>query len=464
MNPLTYAVSAPPHVRAGRFVADESRLSWVWRLLSRLTGSEAYLVGGTTRDALKGRVPQEIHLVIRNVPESKLDDYLRKEGRVRPGPAASFTFSPHDSDVWMDVSLPRTAFWNTSSRERRVVPNAYLPLSHDLAWRDFTSNAMAYSFHQGLLIDPFGGAGDLENGTLRSVGDPAQRFLEQPLRTLRALRFAAEHRLQIDTATWQALQRALPALNRVVTQEDGSAAFAVPRSDIGYELLRGLTAHVPYLLTLWEQSGAAKLLLPELSVLNQIEDSEGRTARARAEELLQELHQRGVTNPNVLLLALVYFLEDAAQPTAQSIVERLQLPLAEHEDFNHHDLAWFFEQRHVAHREEPDDMRPSDFAKIFGGERGHDLLHLLESVAHVGGTHDEARSRLHRARRRQHKLLRDVAPPTLLKGRDVVALGVAPGPHVRSILKTVQDAQLEGQISTKEEALNLARQAMKDLS
>lgn len=463
MNPLTYAVSAPPHIRAGRFVADERQLSWVWRLLSRIPGSEAYLVGGTTRDALSGKLPQEIHLVIRNVPESKLDDYLRKEGRVRPESAASFIFSPHDSDLWMEVNLPRTAFWNHSSRERRVVPNAYLPLSHDLAWRDFTTNAMAYSFQQGLLIDPFGGAGDLENRTLRSVGDPQQRFLEQPLRTLRALRLAAEHQMQIDPATWQALQKSLPSLNRVITREDGTAAFAVPRSDIGYELLRGLTAHVPYLLNLWEQSGAARLLFPELSVLNQIEDSEGRSARVRAEELLHELRNRGVDNPNVLLVALVYFLEDAAQPTAQAIVERFQLPLAEHEDFSHHDLAWFFDQRHVMHREDPDEMRPTDFAKTFGGERGHDLLHLLESVAHVGGTHDEARARLHKARRRHHKLFRDVAPPTLLKGRDIVALGVAPGPHVRSILKTVHDAQLEGQISTKEEALNVARQAMKDL-
>ena len=459
MNPLDYAVSAPPHIRAGRFVADEAQLSWVWRLLTNLPGSEAYLVGGTARDALSGKLPQDIHVVIRNVPEAKLDDYLRKEGRVRPEDAASFAFSPHDSQDWMDVSLPRTAFWNQTARERRVVPNAYLPVSHDLAWRDFTTNAMAYSFQQGLLIDPFGGAQDLENRTLRSVGDPAQRFLEEPLRTLRALRLASEHQLQIDPATWQALQKALPALNRITTQEDGSAAFAIPRSDIGYELLRGLTAHVPYLLNLWEQSGAAKLLFPELSLLKQIEDSEGRNARERAEELLHELHGRGVDNPNVLLVALVYFLEDAAEPTAQNIVERFQLPLAEHDDFHHQDLAWFFGQRDVLQRQDPEALRPTDFEKVFGGKRGNDLLHLLESIAEVGGTHDEARARLHQARRRQHKLFRDIDPPELLRGRDIVALGVSPGPHVRSILKTVRDAQLEGHISTREEALNVARQA-----
>ena len=459
MNPLDYAASAPPHIRAGRFVADEAQLSWVWRLLSNLPGSEAYLVGGTTRDALSGKLPQDIHLVIRNVPEAKLDDYLRKEGRVRPEDAASFAFSPHDGQDWMDVSLPRTAFWNPTARERRVVPNAYLPMSHDLAWRDFTSNAMAYSFQQGLLIDPFGGAADLEKKTLRSVGDPAQRFLEQPLRTLRALRLAAEHQLQIDPVTWQALPRALPSLNRVITQEDGTAAFAVPRSAIGYELLRGLTAHVPYLLNLWEQSGAAKLLFPELSLLAQIEDSEGRSARERAEELLHELHARGVDNPNVLLVALVYFLEDAAEPTAQSIVERFQLPLAGHDAFNHHDLAWYFAQRDLLHREDPETMRPTDFEKLFGGKRGGDLLHFLESIAQVHDVHDEARARLHQTRRRHHKLLRDIDPPELIRGRDIVAMGVSPGPHVRSILKTVRDAQLEGQISTREEALNVARQA-----
>ncbi len=459
MHPLNYASSAPPDIRLGRFVADEPALGWIFRLLSKISGSEAYLVGGTTRDTVTGRLPNEIHVVVRNVPEPRLEDYLQKEGKVYSCDAASFALTPYNSKTEIDVRLPRTAFWNKGARERRVIPNAYLPLSHDLAWRDFTANAIAYSINNGFIIDPFGGVRDLEAHKLRSVGDPNQRFLEDPLRTLRALRLAAAHNLHIDDATWQALKATLPSLHRVITDEDGSAKFAINRADLGYELIESLTANVPYLLQLWESSGAADLLFPELEHLHRLEHHDGRNGRKLAEELWHELHARGMDNPHVFLVGLLHFLEDSAEPTAQSITERFQLPLAEHDDFDLEDLKWFLEHRNVLRHHDPEDMRPTHFARVFHGERGNELLHLLEAIAQVDGRHNEVRSRLHKAKRRRG-LMRDIEPPELIRGRDVVSLGIAPGPHIREVLATVRDAQLEGKISTKEEALNVARQAL----
>src|SRR5690606_5411766 len=88
-------------------------------------------------------------------------------------------------------------------------------LDDDLARRDFTINAIAYSPSRGVIHDPFGGQRDLEAGILRAVGDPSRRMVEDRLRALRALRFAARFGFEIDPATWQAILDSSPHLGRL---------------------------------------------------------------------------------------------------------------------------------------------------------------------------------------------------------------------------------------------------------
>jgi tRNA nucleotidyltransferase (CCA-adding enzyme) len=127
-------------------------------------------------------------------------------------------------------------------------------LDDDLARRDFTINAIAYHPLRHEWRDPFGGADDLARAIVRAVGDPAQRFEEDYLRILRALRFAARFDFSIEPATWAAAQAAAPGLAHLSAER------------VRDEWFKGLrtTRSVGKLVRLWIDAGAAAVWLPTL--------------------------------------------------------------------------------------------------------------------------------------------------------------------------------------------------------
>ena len=444
MHPLSYSTAVPPHIRVGQFVADEPRLGWMFKFLRHVPRAEAYVVGGTARDAVKGVLPKGLHVVIRNVPLNDLNETLRKMGVTDPHNDATIFFRPehYKNEEPLEVSIPQDG-----------QPEPYAPISYDLGRRDFTMNAMAYSLNSGLLVDPFGGARDLHKHTLRTVGRPAARFGERPRRALRALRLASEHRYGIDDGTWRSLKTHLPRLNRVVTAEDGSAVFQTPRSHIGHEFLRTLSGHPQYGLQLWRDSGASHLFTPELNRLEDIHHRNGETSLQRAERTLGEL---GHPIPTLVFASLLSHLEDISLEAARAIIIRLHLH-ASHPDFDHQDALWMLEHRNVLEEAEPEHMPASVFEHIFGKERGKHLLTFLHATHRSRGQHTKTRDRLHQATKRRQELVTDIKKPSLLRGRDLESLGVLPGPKYRKILAKLRDAQLDGHVNDREEALNYAR-------
>ena len=137
---------------------------------------------------------------------------------------------------------------------RHAVVAHGVPLEEDLARRDFTINAIAYHPLRREWRDPFRGADDLERRIVRAVGDPAQRFREDYLRVLRALRFAARFGFTIDPATWDAARGAAGGLAQLSAER------------VRDEWFKGLrTARsVAHLVRLWREVGAADAWLPEL--------------------------------------------------------------------------------------------------------------------------------------------------------------------------------------------------------
>jgi tRNA nucleotidyltransferase (CCA-adding enzyme) len=127
-------------------------------------------------------------------------------------------------------------------------------LDEDLARRDFTINAIAYSPGRQALHDPFGGRADLERRVVRAVGDPDQRMLEDRLRALRAIRFASRFGFEIDAATWDAIGRSAPHLTRLskerVQQELQKTMEQVRRPSAALER--------------WRSSGAFRAVAPVL--------------------------------------------------------------------------------------------------------------------------------------------------------------------------------------------------------
>lgn len=444
MHPLLYASAIPAHVRVGRFVADEPRLAWLFPFLAHLPRTEAYIVGGTTRDAVRGVLPKGIHVVIRNLSLADLNDALKKFGVTEFKDDSTIFFRPdqYKQDDVIDVSIPRDG-----------APEPYAPIVYDLGKRDFTMNAMAYSLNSGLLVDPFGGVRDLHARKLSTVGRPSARFTEDPRRSLRALKLASEHHYGIEDATWRGLKLHLPRLNRLKLNDDGSTAFAVPRSHIGHEFLRTLSGHPSYGIKLWRDSGASALFTPELERLHDLRHRNGETGLQQAERTLNEL---GHPVPTLVFASLLSHLEELAVDAAKNIIVRLHLHDA-HPHFNHQDALWMLEHRNILEEAEPEHMPASLFEHIFGKDRGQHLLTFLHATHRASGKHTKTRDRLHQATKRRQELVTDIKKPQLLRGRDLENLGVMPGPKYRKILSKIRDAQLDGHIKDHEEALNYAR-------
>src|SRR5205823_3485867 len=128
-------------------------------------------------------------------------------------------------------------------------------LDEDLARRDFTINAIAFSPSRNEVRDPFGGRADLERGLVRAVGDPVARMREDRLRALRAIRFAARFAFAIDQATLQAMADSAPHLGRL------SPERVKQELDKTMEQVRCPSAA----LRLWKSTGAFATLIPELA-------------------------------------------------------------------------------------------------------------------------------------------------------------------------------------------------------
>ena len=168
-------------------------------ILSRLenAGYEAYIVGGCVRNALLGKSPDDFDITTSARPEETervFSDLRTIETGIKHGTVTVIL----DGEPY-EITTFRADGEYTDGRHPESVSYSD-NLETDLARRDFTVNAMAYSPKRG-LIDIFGGREDLENGILRAVGDPDKRFTEDALRILRALRFASTYGFKIEQRT-----------------------------------------------------------------------------------------------------------------------------------------------------------------------------------------------------------------------------------------------------------------------
>ena len=177
-------------------------------------GFAAYLVGGCVRDAYLGLVPHDFDLTTSAAPEQTeavFADFPLVLAGKKHGTVGVVT----DSGV-VEITTFRTEGGYTDSRHPEWVK--FVPsVEQDLARRDFTVNAMAWSPKRG-FADPFGGRQDLQRGILRAVGDPRIRFEEDALRILRGIRFSAKYALTLEHATKEAMFALAPRLDQLARE------------------------------------------------------------------------------------------------------------------------------------------------------------------------------------------------------------------------------------------------------
>lgn len=217
-------------------------------------GHETWCVGGAVRDALLGHPHLDWDLATAATPDQVRALFGAR--RTIPVGIEFGTVGVLDADKTLHEVTTFRRDVRTDGRHAEVEFGA--SLDEDLARRDFTINAIAYSPRREELRDPFDGRGDLKRRLVRAVGDPAARMREDRLRVLRAIRFAARFGFEIDPETWKAMVRSAPFLERLsperVKQELEKTMDQVVRPSVA--------------LRRWKEAGALAALVPSLAAVS----------------------------------------------------------------------------------------------------------------------------------------------------------------------------------------------------
>jgi tRNA nucleotidyltransferase (CCA-adding enzyme) len=218
-------------------------------------GHQAWCVGGAVRDALMGHAHLDWDLATNATPDQVQGVFGRR--RTIPVGIEFGTVGVLDrAGVLHEVTTFRRDV-RTDGRHAEVEFGA--SLDEDLARRDFTVNAIAYSPTRRVVHDPFAGRADIEGRIIRSVGDPEARMREDRLRALRGIRFAARLGFDIERATWDAIRHSAPHLNRLSAE----------RVKQELEKTMDQIAHPSGAIARWQESGALEILVPELASLSE---------------------------------------------------------------------------------------------------------------------------------------------------------------------------------------------------
>jgi poly(A) polymerase len=288
--------------------------------------------------------------------------------------------------------------------------------------RDFTINGLFFDPIGEKVIDFVGGEADLRDKVIRAIGNPMQRFTEDKLRLIRAVRFAARFHFTIEPATWEALR---VMANRIMS---------VSAERIADELRKILTdPNRATGIAMLEDAGLLQSIIPELS----IESSRDRTA------MLAQL-----AAPVSFPLGMAALLLPLGPQMAGDIAERLRLSNAESNR-----VVWLVAQHNALQNSER--LPKSELKPILAHEGIRELLALHRAIARA-----EDRSEAHIEF--CERCLRDwspetIDPPPLITGDDLRNLGMTPGPAFKRLLHEVRAAQLNDRISTRDQAIELVK-------
>ena len=327
----------------------------------------------------------------------------------------------------------------------------------DVQRRDFTINGLLYDPLQDKVLDFVGGMDDLQRGLVRTIGAPERRFAEDKLRMLRAVRFASRFGYDIDPATFAVIRRLAPDIHQVSRErvrEELTKMLTEGRARRAFELL--------------DQSGLLHEVLPEIERMKGVEQPpqyhpEG-DVWVHTLMLLEQLPQ-----PCPRTLAWGALLHDVGKPPtfrvapdrirfdghvevgvkmAEAICRRLRMSNDDTEQ-----IASLV-ANHMRFADAPK-MKESTLKRFLRLPRfdEHLALHRLDVLASNGdlGLYEFVRSR------REQLPAEQIRPQPLLTGRDLIAAGYRPGPLFKQILSAVEDAQLEGRLSSRDQALDFVR-------
>jgi len=417
------------------------------------SGYKAFCVGGCTRDMLMNVPPKEYDITTSATPEevSNIFSHTIPVGvsfgviLVLIGHYRFEVATFRKDEGYSDSRHPDYVTYSTDEEE-------------DVLRRDFTINGMLYDPIEEEAIDYAGGLDDIRDGIIRTIGVPLDRFSEDKLRLMRAVRFASRYGFAIEGDTYGALKELASRINLVSAER------------IKDELVKIITQRNPGDgLKMLRETGLLRYILPEVDIMHGVEQPpefhpEGDVFKHTC-LVLDKIYENtgGLASPE---LAMGGLLHDVGKPPTFSVSDRIR--------FNGHDKLGADMSREICRRLKFSNkqieliyelvrdhlkfkdvfyMKKSTLKRFIGMPDfdEHMVLHLADCLASHGST--EAYDFV----MKKFEELKDeeIKPEPLLGGRELIEMGYSPGPLFKEILNLVEEAQLEGEITSRSEALEL---------
>lgn len=268
-------------------------------------GFEAYLVGGAVRDVLMGKNPSDWDLTTNATPEQVMSIFHK----VIPTGIAHGTVTVHFLNEEIEVTTFRTEGKYSDGRHPDKIE--YTPdLNEDLSRRDFTMNAIAVSLSDGKIVDPFEGQQDIKKKIIRTVGNPLERFSEDGLRPIRAIRFSSQLGFKIEEKTYEAIK------NEKILQVTKGISLERFRD----ELLKLMKSEKPSIgLKIMEETGILNIFIPEFTICRNCVQGDFRGFHKFdvLDHLFYSCDGAPVEKLNVRIAAL---LHDIGKPAAKNVI------------------------------------------------------------------------------------------------------------------------------------------------
>jgi poly(A) polymerase len=424
-------------------------------IVERLQGAgfTAFYAGGCVRDMLRGAEPHDYDIATDARPEQVQALFRRTISVgahfgvmvVREGDADFHVASFRADGVYLDGRHPQSVTFSTA-RE-------------DAERRDFTINAMFFDPLRNELIDYVGGQRDLEAKRLRAIGDPAARIREDRLRMLRAIRFATVLQFEIETETWKAIIENAVSILEVSAErirEELVRLFLSPQRVRGFDLL--------------SESGLMRAILPEIEALKGCEQPP--QFHPEGDVFVHTRKMLELLPPEVSVpLVFSVLLHDVGKPATYSYdTEDERIRFSGHDKVGAEMAEEILSRLRFSRREidatveavaqhmvfkDVQQMRVAKLKRFMSRDHFEDELelHRVDCVSSHGALDNYDFLK----RKRDEFANAPLIPAPLINGRDLIALGLTPGPDFRRILDGIQSLQLEGTLTTREEALDYVR-------
>jgi poly(A) polymerase len=446
-------------------------------------GFTALWAGGCVRDELLGLAPADY-----DVATDARPDQLRPLFRRRNEIGASFgvvqVIGPRgDGGEWLTVEVATFRSDGTYTDGRRPDSVVFSSPEEDAKRRDFTINGMFFDPVAGELRDYVGGRADLSAKVLRAIGDPTERFAEDKLRILRAVRMAARFELSVDPETLAAARRMAPEIRAVSAErvaEELRKLLSHRNRARGVRLIREFGLVGPVLPELeagdgWDRGvrvveclgagGSWSLPPPPAGEVGGASPPGGgeKLPRSSAEPsapgalpphppLRGDLPRQGggekTDRPVSFPLAFAALLHTLDPATVAAVADRLRLSTAEKTR-----TAWLVENRRALVHAPT--MRLSQLKPMLVHPGIGELLELHQADALAAGTCLDHVAFCERYLRETPA--DELNPPPAVTGEDLIALGLKPGREFKTLLDAVREAQLDGRVRSKAEGLELVR-------